>query len=139
MLDLDARVQLEEEEVASVEHELGGAGALVADRTCERDGRVAHARAQLGVERGRRRLLEHLLVAPLNRAVALAECEHRAVPVGEQLDLDVPRALEVALEEHGVVAERGSRLALRRIDGVVELRGDRGRSACRVRRRRLPP
>ncbi len=111
MLDLDAGVQLEEEEVASVEHELRGAGALIADRTSERDGRVAHARAQVGIERGRRRLLEHLLVASLNRAVALAECEHRAVPVGEQLDLDVSRALEVALEEDGVVTECSGRLA----------------------------
>ena len=67
--------------------------------------RVICARS-VGVERGRRRLLEHLLVAALHRALALAEREHRAVRVGEQLDLDVPRALEVALEVDAVVAER---------------------------------
>ena len=43
MLDLDARVQLEEEEVAAVEHELRGARALVADCARERDRRIAHA------------------------------------------------------------------------------------------------
>ena len=45
-----------------------------------------------------------------------------AVRVGEHLDLDVPRPLEVALEEHGVVAERRRGLALRRVDRIVELR-----------------
>src|SRR5205823_4753754 len=38
VLDLDAAVQLEEEEVAAVEHELCGARAAIADRSRERDG-----------------------------------------------------------------------------------------------------
>ena len=80
MLDLDAAVQLEEEEVAAVEHELGGARAAVADRAGERDRGLAHRAAQLGVERGGGRLLEHLLVAPLDRALALAERDDRPVP-----------------------------------------------------------
>src|SRR5205823_9998306 len=115
------RVELEEPEVAALEHELDGACALVADRTREGDGRVAHPRAQLRVERGRRRLLEHLLVAALDRAVPLAERRDVAVPVGEELDLDVARPLEVALAEDGVVSERGGRLAPRGGDRLVEL------------------
>jgi hypothetical protein len=35
-------------------------------------------------------LLEQLLVAPLHRAVALADRDHAAVAVREQLHLDVP-------------------------------------------------
>src|SRR3954471_17231056 len=97
MLDLDPRVQLEEPEVAAVEDELGRAGALVADRAREGDRGVAHPRPQLGVERRRRRLFEHLLVAALDRAVALAERGDVAVLVGEELDLDVARPLEIAL------------------------------------------
>src|SRR5207247_1719566 len=97
MLDLDPAVQLEEEELAAGEHELDGGGAPVADRARERDRRLAHARAQLRVERGRRRLLEHLLVAALHGALALAERDDGAVGIGEQLDLDVTRTLEVAL------------------------------------------
>ena len=62
-------------------------------------------------------------MAPLDRALALAERDRAAVPVAEQLDLDVSRALEVPLAEHGVVAERGLRLAARRLDRAVELRG----------------
>ena len=121
MLDLDARVQLEEEEVAVREHELGRAGALVPDRVREGDGGVAHAAAQLGADRRRRRLLEHLLVAALDRALPLAEGDRRSVPVREHLDLHVARPFEVPLEEHGVVAERGGRFALRGLDGAVEL------------------
>ena len=89
VLDLDAGVQLEEEELAAVEHELGGACAAVADRTREGDGRVAHACAQLRVEPGRGGLLKHLLMAPLHGALAFAEREHVSVRVGEQLHLDM--------------------------------------------------
>ena len=121
VLDLDPGVELEEPEVAAVEHELGGARALVADRPREGDRRVAHPRPQLGVERGRRRLLEHLLVATLDRAVPLAEGRHVAVLIGEELDLDVSRPFEEALEEDGVVAERGCRLAPRRSLRLGEL------------------
>ena len=137
MLDLDPPVQLEEEEVAAVEHELRGARADVADRAGEADRGLAHPRAQLGVERDRRRLLEHLLVAALHRALALAERDHRAVRVGEQLDLDVPRPLEVALEEQTVVAEGRARLAAGGLDRLVELGRASARPACRGRRR--PP
>src|SRR5439155_18677717 len=92
-------------------------------RAREADGRVAHPRAELGVERDRRRLLEHLLVAALHRALALAETEDRAVCVGKQLDLDVAGPLQVALEEKPAVAEGGLRLPRRRLDGGVELAG----------------
>ena len=139
MLDLDPRVELEEPEVAAVEHELGGSRALVADRAREGDRRVAHPRAQLGIERGGGRLLEHLLVAPLDRAVALAECDDVAVLVGEQLDLDVARPLEEALAEDGVVAERRGRLAPRRRERLVELlrRAHDAHAAPAAARRRL--
>ena len=56
-----------------------------------RSGRGARRR------RGRGRLLEELLVPPLNRAVALAEMNDVAVGVGEHLHLDVPRIFQVPL------------------------------------------
>jgi hypothetical protein len=122
MLDLDARVQLQEVEVAvRVEHELGRACAAVADRARERHGSLAHPRPERGIERRRGRLLQDLLVAPLHRALALAQRHDRAVRVREQLDLDVPRALHVPLEEDRVVAERRLRLPPRGCQRVVEL------------------
>ncbi len=123
MLDLDAAVQLEEEEVAALEHELGRTGPDVADRGRESHRRVAHPCAQLGIERRRRRLLEHLLVAALHRALPLAEREHGAVGIGEQLDLDVARALEVALQVDAVVAETRLRLSSCRLERGRELLG----------------
>jgi hypothetical protein len=41
--------------------------------------------------KGRGRLLDDLLVAPLDRAFALAEIDRVAVAVGEHLDLDMAR------------------------------------------------
>src|SRR6476619_2155415 len=121
MLDLDPPVQLQKPEVAPVEHELRGAGAAVADRPREGDRGRAHARAELGVERGGGRLLEHLLVTALHRALALAERDDRALRVAEKLDLDVSRALDVALAEDALVAEGRLRLSLRGRQGLVEL------------------
>jgi hypothetical protein len=48
---------------------------------------VLHRLARLGVEQRRRRLLQHLLVAALHRALALGEANHVAVVVGNDLDL----------------------------------------------------
>ena len=74
-------------------------------------------------------------MAALHRALALAEREHRAVRVGEQLDLDVPRPLEVALEVDAVVAEPGLRLAPGGGRARRRARRASGRCACRGRRR----
>ena len=52
MLDLDATVQLEEPEVASVDHELGGPRAHIADRLRERDGGFSQCRAEPFVDDG---------------------------------------------------------------------------------------
>ena len=54
----------------------------------------------LGVQRDERRraLLDHLLVAALDRALALAEVDHVAVMVAEDLDFDVAGALDQAFD-----------------------------------------
>src|SRR5207247_451474 len=115
-----------------------GARALVADRPGEGDRRLAHRRPQRGVERGGGRLLEHLLVATLDRALALAEGDDRPVPVGEELDLDVARPLDVALAEHRAVAECRLGLAAGRLERLLELLGathDAHAAAATPRRR----
>ena len=78
-------------------------------------------RRSAGVDRGRGRFLDELLVAPLHRAVALAEVDDVAVRVGEDLDLDVARALDGALEQQPRVAERRLRFGRRRSERGVEL------------------
>ena len=122
MLDLQPRVHLHEVEAAVlVGDELDGARALVVHRARRRDGGLAHlAPPRLG-HAGRRRFLEHLLVAPLHGAVALEQVDAVPVAVGEHLDLDVARARHVALDQHVVVAEARQRLALARRERVGEL------------------
>ena len=93
-----------------VEHELDGAGADVADRLAGRDGGGAQLGAQRVVDRRRRRLLDDLLVAALDRAFALEQVHDLAVRVAEDLHLDMARRVDEALEEDGAVAERGRRL-----------------------------
>ena len=80
MLDLQARVQLDEVEAAvRAEQELERARVAVADRAARALGRRLHRLARLGRQRRRRRLLDQLLVAALDRALALAEGQHVAV------------------------------------------------------------
>ena len=74
-------------------------------------------------ERRRRRLLDQLLVAPLDRALALAEVDDVAVLVAEDLELDVARRLDVLLDVDVAHAERGLGLALRRLDRMRQLAG----------------
>ena len=76
------------------------------------------ALALLVGEEGRRRLLDQLLVAPLQRAVARAEHDHVAVCVGEHLRLDVPGPVEELLDEALAATEGGDGLAH---GGVVQL------------------
>ena len=92
-----------------------------------------------GVDRDRRRLLDDLLVAALQRALALAEVDEVAVAVAEDLHLDVARPLDELLDVDAVVGEE--RLALRRRAGEQRSAARRRRApaASPCRRRRRPP
>jgi hypothetical protein len=81
VLHLEAGVHLHEEELeispthpgVPADDELDRPGPGVPDRPRRLDGRGAHRRPLLGREQRRRRLLDDLLVAPLQGALALAE------------------------------------------------------------------
>ena len=112
MLDLQPRVHLQEIEGAVLAgDELDRAGAVVADGLGQRHGLLAHGLAGLGIEQRGRRLLDHLLVATLDGAFALAQVDDMPVLVAQHLDLDVPGVLDELLHEHAIVAE--ARLGLR--------------------------
>src|SRR2546428_1594031 len=90
MLDLEPRVHLEEVELAAhVDEELHGARVHVAGRAGHPTRRLTEALAQRRVHEGRRRFLDELLVAALDRALALAEVDHITVAIREHLNLDV--------------------------------------------------
>ena len=112
MLDLQPRVHLEEVEprrvAVALEQELDRARIAVADRARGRDGRARRCCARSRpVTAGDGRFLDHLLVPPLDRALALEEMDDVAVRIGEDLDLDVSRALDPALDVQRAVAECG--------------------------------
>ena len=114
MLDLQARVHLEEIKAAVLPgDELDGSGEVVLDGRGERHGLLAHPAARFLVDERRGRFLDHLLVAALNRAFALAEMDDMPVLVAEHLDLDMARIDDEFLDEHPVVAERGFRFRSR--------------------------
>ena len=114
VLDLHARVHLEEV-VGPVPREqaLDRAGRPITDRARRVDGDRADPLAQRVVDGRRRRLLDELLMAPLDRAVPLAEVNHVSVGVREDLHLDVTWILEVPLDVDGGIREVRLALALR--------------------------
>ena len=78
-------------------------------------------------------------MAALDRAVALAEREHRPVAVAEHLDLDVPGADDGALDVERAVREGGLGLGGRGLEGALELVGvaDEAHSSAAAAGRRL--
>ena len=85
------------------------------------------------------RFFQQLLMAALDGALALSEADDVAVLVGQHLEFDVARVLDVLLHVEVAIAEGfggfGLRLLVKR--GQVRLRC--GRRACRARRRRRTP
>src|SRR3954470_1480889 len=108
MLDLEAGVHFHEpdavgaEAVAGVGDELDRARALIVDRFGGLDRGGANGLPRRFVHAWRRRFLDHLLMAALERAVALEEVDDVAVAVAEYLHFDVARALDIFLDQHPV-------------------------------------
>src|SRR5207244_251421 len=106
MLDLHARVHLEEVEAAvRPEQELDGAGVVVVDGPGQAERGASHLLPEGLVHGGRGCLLHELLAAALQRALALAKMDSVAVMIGEELDLDVTSSGEEGLEVDGPAAE----------------------------------
>ena len=122
VLDLQPGVDLEERDQPVLpDEELDGAGPVVAGLAADRlRGLVDRGALLVGQER-RGRLLDELLEAALQRAVAGADDDHVAVRVGQHLRLDVARLVQVALHEALAAAERGRRLADRRLVQLGDL------------------
>ena len=117
VLDLQARIHLHEVEAPILlGDEFHRAGAAVADGARRGDGGLPHLAAPLRRHAGRRRLFQHFLVPSLHRAVALEQMHCVAVRIAEHLHFDMPRPLQVALDEHAVISERGLGFTSRRLE-----------------------
>ena len=111
MLDLDACVHLQEKEGAAigVGEKFDRAEPAVTQPPAERDRGIVHGGPQPGVEPGRGCFLDQLLVAPLERAVTVAEVDD-PLAVAEQLDLHVAGPGQEPLQVDPRVAERAAGL-----------------------------
>jgi hypothetical protein len=122
MLDLDPGVHLHEVETTVLgQQKLDRAGILVTGCTGRRDRRLSHLGPQLRIEGDGRRLLDDLLVAPLNRALALSEMDDPSRRVREHLKLDVTGFFKVLLEVERGVPEGSLGLVPGRIVGAPDL------------------
>ncbi len=126
MLDLQAGVHFEEVEalarrIRARHDQLDRPCRIIANRARQRDRLLAHGFAHLRRDEGRRGLFHHLLVAPLDRAFALAEIDDVAVLVSHHLDFDMAWAFDELLDEHAVVAERCQPLALGRLEPFAHI------------------
>ena len=114
MFDLKPRVHFQEIELSgTVEQKLDGAGANIIDGARGGDCRFAHCCSQVSRNRRRRRLLDDFLMPALHGAIALAEMDHIAVPIGEDLKLDVAAFGDRAFEDQFAGAERARGLRTR--------------------------
>ena len=108
VLDLDPGVDLDEVEVVvGVDQELAGAGVDIAGGLRQPDGGLAELGADLERQGRRGRFLDELLMAALERAIAVPAVDDVAVRIGQDLDLDVARPVDEFLEVDAGVLERG--------------------------------
>jgi hypothetical protein len=122
MLHLDTSVHLYEVELVVLVEKLQCSGAAIADRAAGLDAAIAHDPALACGDAWGRRFLNNLLVAPLHGAVALAEMDDVALPIGEHLEFDVPRSFEELLHVDSIIAECRTRLSSCDADRVQKRR-----------------
>src|SRR5262249_7375406 len=127
-LDLQSRIHFHEPERISpeaaraVRDELDRAGADVADRPGGFDRCATYGGSDFRSYAGRGRLLDHFLVAALQRAVALEEMDHVAAAIGDPWVSAVRRGGVVLLAQHAAVAECRWRLGFGGLGPRLECR-----------------
>src|SRR5258706_128053 len=96
MLDLNASVDFEEQELVAIEidENLDSSRADVVELAPESNGCLSESTAERLVQGRGRCFLEDFLVPTLQRAVTIAEVHDAAVGIGEQLNFDVARVLD---------------------------------------------
>ena len=120
MLDLQPRVHFHEEDAvgaqafAGVGDEFDRARAFVVHRFGRAHGGGADFLARCLVHARGGGFLDHLLVAALQRAIALEQVDDIAVAVAEHLHLDMAGRGDPLFQQHFVVGEAGLGLALAR-------------------------
>src|SRR5436190_2552891 len=121
MLDLQAGIHLNEIEFDILVKEFDGADALIAELLHRPRDAPANRFALRRIEGGGMRFIPHILMAPLQGAVAFAEMDRIALAIAEDLDFDMARPLEIFFEIDITIAERRLRFCLRRLDRILKV------------------
>src|SRR5438067_10689408 len=122
VLDLNAGIHFDEVKPSILIHEeLDSAGVNVADIRQSLTENSPDIFSQFRRHLGGGRLLEQLLMPPLNRAFALAQAYHIAVLIGQNLEFNVARAFDKLLHIKIAVAKCCSRLGLRSFEKCGKL------------------
>ena len=122
MLDLDTGVDLNEVVPAHlVNQELGSACIPVANALRELDSIGEDGPPNLFREMRRWCNFDNLLMATLDGAITLEEVNGVTNNVSEDLNLNMTRALQEALDEDSAVTERGLGLGNGALEGVLEV------------------
>jgi hypothetical protein len=125
VLDLNAGVHFDEHVLTSavprrVDKELNRSSVLISNRRRERDSVLQDCLAQNGVQVGRGRNLDDLLVATLNRAVSLKEVHGVPGGIRKNLHLNVPRPHHGLFNKHSPIAKSSLGLAHRGFKGFPQ-------------------
>ena len=123
VLHLDARIHLNEVPLARfvIDQELHRARVRVVHLLRQLHCRVAQAVDDLLLDAIARRLLDHLLVPALHRAVTLMQVQHIAVLVRQDLHFDVLGLAHKFFQKHRPVAKGALRFRLRFIQQLLQV------------------
>ena len=124
VLDLDARVHLDEEPLLAIDvvKEFDSAGVVIANFAGHADRGVAELAHDQRGQAVAGRDLDDLLVTALHRTIALVQVNHVAVAVAENLNFNVLGVRDVFLEEDRGVAKGAAGFGL----GLIEQAGEVG-------------
>ena len=106
---LDSGIHFHEIEVSAVaiQQELHCTGPFVAHCTGSIDSGSAHLLAQCGGEASGGGFFDELLIAPLNRAVSVTQVDDIALPVSQDLELNVPGIEDQLFQIQVITLETG--------------------------------
>ena len=123
VLDLDARVHLDEEPRVAVHvvEELDGSGVVVAGARGQTHGGIEQFPAHLRVEGDGGRNFDHFLMTPLHRTIAVVKVDDVSVPVAQNLHLDVLGPPDELFQKHRCIAKGPQSLVLRLVEQAFEV------------------
>ena len=105
VFDLQARIDLEKVELVSREQEFDGPNPRIRNMRGDLHRGTLHFQSQLSGEMRGRSFFEHLLMAPLSRAVARTHRDHVLMKICGDLNFDVSSVLDLLLQEQPIVSK----------------------------------